>query len=46
MKTLWQKTARFDVPYELSCLREGEKLLIQQISCYVPTTSSKWTDWM
>jgi hypothetical protein len=31
-----KKTARFDVPYELSCLREGEKLLIQQISCYVP----------
>ena len=27
---------RFDLPLELSCLREGEKLLIQQISCYVP----------
>jgi hypothetical protein len=27
---------RFDVPLELSGLREGEKLLIQQISCYVP----------
>lgn len=27
---------RFDLPYELLCLREGEKLLIQQISCYIP----------
>jgi hypothetical protein len=31
-----KQTARFDVPTELSCLREGEKLLLQQISCYVP----------
>jgi hypothetical protein len=27
---------QYDVPDELSCLREGEKLLIQQISVYVP----------
>ena len=27
--------AQFHVPQELSCLREGEKLLIQQISVYV-----------
>jgi hypothetical protein len=26
-KLCWQKTARFDVPYELSCLREGENYL-------------------
>jgi hypothetical protein len=31
-----KQNPRFDVPTELSCLREGEKLLIQQISCYVP----------
>jgi hypothetical protein len=27
---------QFHVPVELSCLSEGEKLLIQQASCYVP----------
>jgi hypothetical protein len=27
---------QFHVPVELSCLNEGEKLLIQQASCYVP----------
>jgi len=27
---------RYDLPEELACLREGEKLLIQQISVYVP----------
>jgi hypothetical protein len=27
---------QFDVPIELSCLREGEKLLIQMVSPYVP----------
>jgi hypothetical protein len=26
----------FDLPSELSCLREGEKLFIQHISCHVP----------
>ena len=31
-----KQNERFDLPYQLSCLREGEKLLIQQISCYVP----------
>jgi hypothetical protein len=31
-----KRNPRFDLPSELSCLREGEKLLIQQISCYVP----------
>ena len=31
-----KQNARFDLPYVLSCLREGEKLLIQQISCYIP----------
>lgn len=29
-------TIRLDVPTELQCLREGEKLLIQMISPYVP----------
>jgi hypothetical protein len=31
-----KRNPRFDLPSELSCLREVEKLLIQQISCYVP----------
>ena len=31
-----KQKARFDLPSELSNLREGEKLLLQQISCYVP----------
>jgi hypothetical protein len=30
------KVPQFHVPIELSCLNEGEKLLIQQASCYVP----------
>ena len=27
---------QYNIPKELACLREGEKLLIQQLSCYVP----------
>lgn len=34
--------AQFHVPDELSCLREGEKLLIQQISVYVPLHHLKY----
>ena len=34
--------AQFHVPQELSCLREGEKLLIQQISVYVPLHHLKY----
>ena len=36
---LWEdelKVPQYHVPNELKCLREGEKLLIQQISMYVP----------
>jgi hypothetical protein len=31
-----ERNPRFDLPSGLSCLREGEKSLIQQISCCVP----------
>ena len=33
---------QYDVPEELSCLSEGEKLLIQQISVYVPLHHLKY----
>ena len=32
---------QYDIPEELTCLREGEKLLIQQVSCYVPVLHLK-----
>ena len=31
-----ENVIQYSVPDELSCLREGERLLIQQISVYVP----------
>ena len=31
-----EQVIQYNVPPELSCLREGEKLLIQQVSVYVP----------
>ena len=35
------KVPQFHVPLELSCLHEGEKLLMRQASCYVPLVHLK-----